>query len=113
MRCAIRLTLSLIIILVILLIVVGLLNAKTGATAIWWFMLFVSVSLGISYLIEINYRPTYWYKDKPYKILTKSKIKLGGEWQDVIIYKTKYKNPDGKIWVRLESEFIGLFKTKT
>jgi hypothetical protein len=51
----------------------------------------------------------YYYKNKPYKILYKSKIKLKGEWKPCVIYKCLYKNPDGLIWVRDHKEFFELF----
>lgn len=52
----------------------------------------------------------YWYKNKAYSILSKSKIKIDNEWKSCIIYQCEYDNPDGKIWVRLEEEFFDKFK---
>jgi hypothetical protein len=77
----------------------------------------------------------YYYKDKPYSIVAKSKIKASGvtdllfslgviafhreefiqgknDWLDVIIYQCEYDNPDGKIWVRTEKQFFELFKAE-
>lgn len=54
----------------------------------------------------------YYYKGKPYEILYESKIKLDGKWQDCIIYRCLYFNPDGLIWVRTKKEFFKLFKTE-
>lgn len=54
---------------------------------------------------------TYYYNDKPYKILYKSKIKIEGRWEECVIYKCLYKNPDGLIWVRMKDEFFKLFAT--
>lgn len=54
----------------------------------------------------------YWYKNRPYKILTESKIKLHGEWQDVTIYICLYDNEDGSIWVRPSGEYDLLFEIK-
>ncbi len=51
----------------------------------------------------------YSYKDKPYEIVSESKIKIGGTWIDVVIYKCLYENPDGMIWVREKKEFFSLF----
>jgi hypothetical protein len=77
---------------------------------------------------------TYYYKDKPYKIVAHSKIKLSGladlfyiynpegyymgnithdeEWINVVIYQCLYDNPDGDIWVREREQFYELFKSK-
>ncbi len=51
----------------------------------------------------------YKYKERPYKILHESKIKIGGTWIDVIVYQCLYENPDGMIWVREKEEFFKLF----
>lgn len=52
----------------------------------------------------------YKFKDKPYRIIEKSKIKLNGIWEDVIIYECLYDNPDGMHWVRLIEDFYTNFK---
>ena len=52
----------------------------------------------------------YSYKEKPYKILYETKIKIGGTWIEAIVYECLYDNPDGKIWVREKQEFFNLFK---
>jgi len=54
----------------------------------------------------------YTYKDKPYKILYESKIKIGGTWIDVIVYECQYENSDGMIWVREREEFFKLFTVR-
>ena len=59
----------------------------------------------------------YWYKNRPYKILTTSKIKWPNqfgedEWVDVVIYICLYENEDGMIWVRQDTIFDHLFTTK-
>ncbi len=54
----------------------------------------------------------YEYKGKPYQVLTRSKIKMHGDWWDVVIYKCLYVNPDGILWVRFAEEFEELFKLK-
>ena len=54
----------------------------------------------------------YYYKDNPYTILSETKIKINNMWKDYIVYKCKYKNPDGSIWVRQRQEFFELFKPK-
>lgn len=51
----------------------------------------------------------YIFKEKFYKILYESKIKLGGIWIDAIIYECQYENPDGMVWVRTKEEFFRLF----
>lgn len=87
-------------------------------------------------VVEKRGGEVYWFKDKPYKILHESKIKLNGiidllssinsnkvwmervlveehgEWIDVIIYQALYENPDGQIWVREKNEFYEKFKLK-
>lgn len=55
----------------------------------------------------------WYYKNKPYRIYKHSKINIDSEWENVIIYKNLYYNPNGKIWVRYESSFFLLFRTKT
>ena len=52
----------------------------------------------------------FYYKDKPYRIFCKSKIKISGTWEEVIIYECLYENKDGKYWVRFDDEFYFLFK---
>lgn len=54
----------------------------------------------------------YYYKDKPYTIVINSKIKIEGEWKNVIIYHCEYENPDGMYWTRFTDEFFDLFKMK-
>lgn len=58
------------------------------------------------------YGKLYFYKDKPYTILTESKFKMLGTWVDVVIYMCQYQNDDGMIWVREKKEFYDLFKEK-
>jgi len=53
----------------------------------------------------------YYYKDKPYKILYESKIKISEIWIDCIIYECLYENPEGMIWVREKNQFFKLFST--
>lgn len=55
-------------------------------------------------------KKVYMFKDKPYQILTESKIKIGDTWEDVIIYKCLYLNIDGMLWVRFKKEFEEKFK---
>jgi type II secretory pathway component HofQ len=83
-------------------------------------------------------QPTHTYEDRPYAVVTKSKIKvrgifeklfahpalapymsqvdkkvledLGSRWLPVTIYKTLYENIDGEVWVRMEDEFNNKFK---
>lgn len=78
-------------------------------------------------------RDSYWYKNKPYRVLYESRIKTQGipdliasidimahtifldsklEWIDVVIYECLYENPDGTIWVREKKQFYELFKQK-
>lgn len=59
-----------------------------------------------------NPKEIYQYKGKPYEITTESKMKISGEWKDVIIYKCLYYNPDGETWVRSKEEFFTKFKIK-
>ena len=54
----------------------------------------------------------YYYKDKPYFIVTESKMKIEGVWYPCIIYQCLYENPDGMIWVRKTEDFFELFKKK-
>lgn len=51
----------------------------------------------------------YEYKGKHYTIVCESKIKLNGEWVDVVVYRCAYENPDGMEWVRFKEEFYSLF----
>ena len=42
----------------------------------------------------------YYYKermDKPYRIVTESKMKISNLWIDVVIYEALYENKDGQI----------------
>jgi len=55
----------------------------------------------------------YYYKermDKPYRIVTESKMKISNLWIDVVIYEALYENKDGQIWVREKGSFYELFK---
>lgn len=52
----------------------------------------------------------YYYKDKPYKILYESKVKIEDVWHPCIVYECLYDNPDGKIWIRIKDSFFNLFK---
>lgn len=72
----------------------------------------------------------YYFKDKPYEILYRSKMKtedffklaigsyneqIGNwksPWTEVVIYKCLYYNPDGEVWVREINEFFEKFKAK-
>lgn len=76
----------------------------------------------------------YYYKDKPYKILYKTKMKLSGlfrifkydfelvpkrlmtmdedDWIHVVIYECQYENSEGQVWVRENDEFFQKFKPK-
>jgi hypothetical protein len=70
----------------------------------------------------------YYFKGKPYSIISESKLKtigiiegnfiwvdnydIGEEWTPVIIYQCEYDNPEGKIWVRTKKQFLELFKTE-
>jgi hypothetical protein len=55
----------------------------------------------------------YYYKDRPYRILYHSQMKIEGVWIPCIVYKCLYENHDGDIWVRSEKQFFELFhKTK-
>ncbi len=59
------------------------------------------------------FKPKYYYfKDKPYSIFSKTKIKIGEIWVDGIIYRTEYFNPDGIFFVRSEEDFFNRFKLK-
>lgn len=51
----------------------------------------------------------YKYKERPYKIIHESKIKIGGTWIDVVVYECLYENKDGMVWVREKEEFFKLF----
>lgn len=53
----------------------------------------------------------YYYKGKPYSIVTESKMKIGELWIDVVIYQTEYENSDGTIYVREKNSFYKLFYT--
>ncbi len=53
---------------------------------------------------------TYYYKDKPYKIVRESAIKIGDTWIPTINYKCLYKNADGMYWTRFKTDFFNLFK---
>lgn len=48
--------------------------------------------------------------DKPYRIVTESKMKISNLWIDVVIYEALYENKDGQIWVREKGSFYELFK---
>jgi protein associated with RNAse G/E len=52
----------------------------------------------------------YEYKGKLYRIFSKTKIKIDGNWVNGIIYQSLYYHPDGSIWTRTEEEFFRLFK---
>lgn len=52
----------------------------------------------------------YYYKDKPYEVLSDTSIKIGDEWIPGIIYICLYENKDGMVWVRTKEEFNKLFK---
>lgn len=60
----------------------------------------------------------YYFKGKPYEIFDRTKIKMydemgmNGYWEEVVIYKTLYHNPDGKYWVRFKNDFFANFKTQ-
>ena len=54
----------------------------------------------------------YYYKDKPYRIFSETKVKIDGNWIDSVIYQCLYDNPDGIFWVRTAEEFDRLFKLK-
>lgn len=54
----------------------------------------------------------YYYKDKPYRVLHLSSIKLDDKWIPCVVYACMYSNPDGVIWVRTKKEFEELFKVK-
>lgn len=54
----------------------------------------------------------YYFKGKKYKKLVKSKIKLDGTWQDIVIYKSMYFHPDGKVWARLKEDFYKNFEPR-
>lgn len=55
---------------------------------------------------------TYWFKDKPYKLLFHTQIKIGDEWVPGVIYMALYENHDGQFWVRTTKDFYEKFKTK-
>lgn len=55
---------------------------------------------------------TYYYKDKPYRIIQESKVKIEGVWYPCIIYECLYENPEGMVWVRPKESFFQLFKPK-
>lgn len=61
-------------------------------------------------MAEIN-DMTYYFKDKPYKIFMETKIKIGEDWIDGIIYQCLYDNPDGIFWIRTKEDFFLKFKT--
>ncbi len=52
----------------------------------------------------------YEYKEKKYKLISSTKIKIDGEWVEGIIYMCLYNNPDGLIWVRTKEDFFEKFK---
>lgn len=54
----------------------------------------------------------YYYKDKPYQLVHMTKIKLNGIWQEAVLYKCLYVNPNGMLWVRLKDDFFNNFKPK-
>lgn len=54
----------------------------------------------------------YYYKDRPYSIVRELKIKINGNWIDIVEYKCEYDNPDGTYWARLKEEFYNLFEKK-
>lgn len=56
----------------------------------------------------------YQYKDKPYRIVTESKMRVhnqnGDNWKDVVIYEALYDTESGeKIFVRDKQEFYHKF----
>ena len=61
--------------------------------------------------VNIRASETYWYKNRPYKILQETAIKEGGEWVPVVIYICLYDNSDGKIWIRKTDEFDKKFSS--
>lgn len=58
----------------------------------------------------LNNNFTWYFKGKPYKIFSTTKIKIGDEWVDGIIYETLYDNPEGTHWVRTREDFLSRFK---
>lgn len=56
---------------------------------------------------------TYIYKGKLYELVCEAQIKLNGVWEECVIYRTLYYNPDGTTWVRKKDEFYNLFKEFT
>ena len=52
----------------------------------------------------------YYYKDKPYRVVCESKVKIDGVWLDCVIYEALYENLDGKIWVRPRLDFVTNFR---
>jgi len=44
-------------------------------------------------------------KERTYEIVCRSKMKIDKIWQDVVIYKCLYENPDGDTWVRPVEDF--------
>ena len=59
-----------------------------------------------------NFKTKYYFKDKPYTIFSETKIKIGEDWVDGIIYKTEYFNPNGEFFVRTKEDFFNRFKQK-
>jgi hypothetical protein len=51
----------------------------------------------------------YYFKGKPYRIFSESKMKISELWIDVVIYEALYDCPDGKYWVREKGQFFKLF----
>lgn len=68
--------------------------------------------IGLWQIEEVKPEDIWYYKDKPYCIMEETKIKVGSEWWDAIIYQCLYDNPDGMIWVRFKKDFFDLFKNK-
>lgn len=58
-------------------------------------------------------RPIYYYKGRPYALISMTKVKSIIGWQDAVIYEALYPNPDGRIWVRGASDFFSKFFTKS
>lgn len=64
---------------------------------------------GISFFTD---KTTYYYKDKPYQIITRGMMKINDVWLDSVTYMTMYDHPDGKVFTRPYADFIKNYKPK-
>lgn len=65
----------------------------------------VRVKSLLTLIREVSGRDLYIHSGKEYAFFSKSKMKISGEWKDVVIYEALYDNPEGRYFVRYENDF--------